>query len=122
MMIARPTAASPAAMVITKIEKICPSSDARRYEKATKLMLTALSINSIDINTVIMFLRMITPRRPTEKSAPDKIRYASVLGTHRLLHFFLCLDAPEDEVRRGLFFERAQLALADDDRADHRHE
>src|SRR5947207_290626 len=85
-------------------------------------MLTALSISSIAISTVIMFRRMITPISPTANRVPESIRYASVLGTHRLLDLFLRLDSVENEVRRGLFFHRRQLALADDDRSDHRDE
>src|SRR6185369_10256600 len=89
-------------------------------------MLTALSINSIAISTVIMLRRMTTPISPTANSVPDNIRYASVLGrasgTHGLLHFLLHLDAIEDELLRGLFFDRRELALADDDGADHGHE
>src|ERR1043165_1440219 len=126
MMMASPTAASPAATVMMKMVKICPSSDPRREEKATRLMLTALSISSMAISTVIMFRRMMTPTRPTANRVPESIRYASVLGaassTERLLHFLLGLDALEDEVRRSLFLDGAELALADDDGADHGHE
>src|SRR6185369_11711652 len=126
MMMASPTAASPAATVMTKMVKTCPSSEARRCEKATRLMLTALSISSMAISTVIMFRRMTTPIRPTAKSVPESIRYASVLGaassTHGLLDFLLHLDPIEDELLRRLFFDRRQLALTDHDRADHRHE
>src|SRR3954471_13036872 len=126
MMMASPTAASPAATVMTKIVKTCPSSDASRYEKATRLMLTALSISSIAISTVIMLRRITTPISPTANSVPDNIRYASVLGSASgidcLLHFLLRLDAVEDELLRRLFFDRGELALSDHDRADHRHE
>src|SRR5450759_853636 len=126
MMIARPTAASPAATVITKIAKTCPSRDERRWENATRLMFTALSISSTAMSTVIMLRRITTPMRPTAKSVADNMRYACVVGTASaiddILDFSLRLD-PVDHVRgRGLFFHRAQLALADDDRADHRHE
>src|SRR4051812_32001739 len=89
-------------------------------------MLTALSISSIAISTVIMFRRMTTPISPIANSDPDSIRYASVLGaassTHRLLDFLLHLDPIEDELLRGLFLDRRQLALADHDRADHGHQ
>src|ERR1043165_469592 len=126
MMMASPTAASPAATVMMKMVKICPSSDPRREEKATRLMLTALSISSMAISTVIMFRRMMTPTRPTANRVPESIRYASVLGaassTERLLHFLLGLDSLQDEVRRGLLLDGAELALADDDGADHGHE
>src|SRR5713101_797061 len=119
MMIARPTAASPAATVITNMANTWPSSDERRCENATRFTLTALSISSIAISTVIMLRRMITPISPTANRVPESIRYASVLGTHRLLDFLLRLDAIEDEIGRGLFFDRRELALSDDDRADH---
>src|ERR1051325_9466116 len=126
MMIASPTAASPAATVMMKIVKTCPSSDPRRCENATRLMFTALSISSMHISTVIMLRRMITPTRPMAKIVPESSRYASVVGgtsgTHRLLDFLLRLDALEDVVGIRFLFVRGQLALADDDRADHRHE
>src|SRR5688572_6712791 len=122
MMIASPTAASPAATVITKIVKTCPSRFPRRWEKATRLMFTAFSISSMHISTVIMLRRTITPMRPTAKSVAESMRYCAVLGTHGLLHFLLRLRLLEDVIGRGLFLGRAQLALADDDRADHRHE
>src|SRR3954453_5462862 len=106
--------------------KTCPSSDARRWENATRLMLTGLSISSMALTPVIMLRRMTTPISPIANSDPDSIRYASVLGaassTHRLLDFLLHLDPVEDELLRRLFLARRQLALADHDRADHRHE
>src|SRR4051794_29167935 len=126
MMMASPTAASPAATVMMKMVKTCPSSEPRREEKATRLMLTALSISSMAISTVIMFRRMITPISPTVNSVPESIRYASVLGAasiiERSLHLLLGRGAFEDVVRHGLFLDGAELALADDDRADHGHE
>src|SRR3954452_15082985 len=95
MMIASPTAASPAATVMMKIVKIWPSSDANRCENATRLMLTAFIISSTAISTVIMLRRMITPTHPIANRVPDNIKYASVLGiasgTHRLLDLVLGL-------------------------------
>src|ERR1700730_5151897 len=126
MMMASPTAASPAATVMTKIVKTCPSIEARRWENAIRLMLTAFIISSMPTSWVIMFRRMITPIRPMTNSVPDSIRYASVLGiasgTHLLLDLFLRLHAIDDELRIGFFLQRAQLTLPDEDRADHGHE
>src|ERR1700694_3726923 len=123
MMMASPTAASPAATVITKIVNTCPSSEAKRWENAIRLMLTAFIISSMAISTVIMLRRMITPTSPTANNVPDSIRYASVLGiasgTHRLLDLFFLLHAIDDELRIGFFLECAQLALPDEDRSDH---
>src|SRR4051812_32348730 len=126
MMIASPTAASPAATVMMKIVKICPSSDAKRLENATRLMLTAFIISSTAIRTVIMLRRMITPTNPIANSVPDNIKYAAVLGiasgTHRLLDLVLGFGTLE-HVRGDVFlFDRGELAFADHDRADHGHE
>ena len=51
-------AASAAATVSTNIVKIWPTRSPCSTEKATKLIFTASSINSIDINSVMMFLRL----------------------------------------------------------------
>src|ERR1051325_7475903 len=123
MMSASPTAASPAASVITKMVKTWPCRSASRCEKATRLMLTALSISSMHISTVIMLRRAITPTRPIAKSVAESIKYCAVLGTsEQLLHFLLRLHPLDHVAGRGLFFVRRQLPLADHDRPDHGHE
>src|SRR5688500_4668441 len=85
-------------------------------------MLTAFNISSMHMRTVIMLRRMTTPTRPTAKSVAESIRKACVLGTELLLHRLLGLGAIDDELRRRLLFLSAQLALADDDCADHGHQ
>jgi hypothetical protein len=55
--IANPIADSAAATVSVKNTKICPAELFKKLEKVTKLKFTANSINSIDINTIIIFLR-----------------------------------------------------------------
>src|SRR5207302_2704167 len=126
MMIANPTAASPAATVMMKIVKIWPSSEAKRCENATRLMLTAFIISSTAISTVIMLRRMITPTNPMANRVPDNIRYAAVLGiasgTHGLLRLVLGFDALEHVGGDVFFVEGGELAFADDDRADHGYE
>src|SRR5258708_23102615 len=122
MMMASPTAASPAATVMMKIVKTCPSSEAMWLEKATRLMFTAFMISSMLMSTVIMLRRTTTPIRPTAKSVPESIRYMLVLGTHGLLHFLLALDPIDHVLRIQIFIEPRQLALADHDGSDHGHE
>src|SRR6185369_12359159 len=67
MMIARPIAASPAAIVITKIEKICPVRSESLREKAIRFRFTAFNISSIDIRTVRKLRRTSTPMNPIVK-------------------------------------------------------
>jgi hypothetical protein len=71
MMIAIATAASAAAIVIMKIVKNTPSSlSGYRYLlNAMKLMFTLLSMSSIDISMVIMFLRVKNPYMPMKNNA-----------------------------------------------------
>jgi hypothetical protein len=44
------------------------------FEKATKLILTALNISSMDIKTPIAFLRVNTPNIPTQKRIALKVK------------------------------------------------
>src|SRR5881394_619996 len=71
MMIASPTAASAAATVITKKTKTCPPTP---YDcaNATKVRLTALSISSTHMNTMMAFRRMSTPNTPIVNSTAEK--------------------------------------------------
>ena len=62
--IARPTATSAAATAIIKNTNTCPSPSLLKVEKAANNRFTALSINSIDIKTIIAFLRYKTPKTP----------------------------------------------------------
>jgi hypothetical protein len=64
-------AASAAAIVIMKIVKNIPSSlpGYKYLLNATKLILTLFSTSSIDINIVIIFLRVKNPYRPMKKRA-----------------------------------------------------
>ncbi len=65
---ARPTAASAAATVMTKKTKICPLSFPRKLENETRDKLIALSINSMHIKITIAFLLTKTPTTPMLKS------------------------------------------------------
>src|SRR5579872_2138244 len=56
---ARPIAASAAATVSTNIAKTWPTRSCSRTEKATKLMLTASSISSIDIRMMMTIELML---------------------------------------------------------------
>src|SRR5215831_3714165 len=71
---ARPIAASPAAIVMTKTENTWPVRDDRRLENATRFRLTAFSISSTDIRTVRKLRRTRTPKNPIEKSRNETIR------------------------------------------------
>src|SRR5205085_10715760 len=67
--IPRPTAASAAATVMTKMAKTCPVTCCKRLENAIRLMLTAFIINSIDIKMIMMFRRVRTPITPMVNNA-----------------------------------------------------
>ncbi len=72
---ARPIAASAPATVRIKIEKICPTKSCMKEEKATKLILTDNSINSIDIKSEMIFLRLTKmPLKPMVKSNSETIK------------------------------------------------
>jgi hypothetical protein len=74
--IARPTVASAAAMVITKMANICPTKavGVMNFENATKLILTALNISSMDIRMPMAFLRVKTPKIPMQKRMVLKVK------------------------------------------------
>lgn len=78
IMIARPTAASAAATAITKNTNICPTEFPIKDEKVTKLKFAELSINSIDIKTMIAFLLVSTPATPTTNIKALSIKKYSI--------------------------------------------
>ena len=65
MIIANPTAASAAATAITKKTNSCPIEFPVYEENVTKLKLAELSINSIDMKTIIALRLVRTPATPT---------------------------------------------------------
>jgi hypothetical protein len=65
IIIARPTAASAAATVITKNTNNCPTGFPIKDEKVIKERFAELSISSTDIKTTIAFLLVRTPVTPT---------------------------------------------------------
>jgi hypothetical protein len=71
---AKPTAASAAATVITKNTKICPIEFPRYDEKVTKVRFAEFNINSMHINTTIAFFRINTPATPTENKKALSIK------------------------------------------------
>src|SRR3954470_18468593 len=71
MMIARPTAASAAATVMTKNTNTCPPTP-YACANATKLRLTALSISSTHMNTMMALRRISTPNTPITNSTAEK--------------------------------------------------
>ena len=71
MTIARPTAASAAATVITKNTMICPSTEPRARPKATNVRFTAFSMISIDSRIVIRLRRTNTPAVPIVNRIAD---------------------------------------------------
>ena len=74
--IAKPTVASAAAMVMTKMANICPTKSlgVTNFENATKLILTALNISSMDIRIPMAFLRVRTPKIPMQNRMVLKIK------------------------------------------------
>src|ERR1019366_6505046 len=77
-MMARPTAASAAATTITKNVKMCPATCLCWLEKATKLRLTAFSINSMHMKTVMMLRRKRKPATPSAKMMALRMRYQEI--------------------------------------------
>ena len=77
---ASPIAASAAATVSTNIAKTWPARSCSTTEKATKLMLTASSISSIDIMMMMTFLRLRkmpkTPEREQDRRDGQVMRQA----------------------------------------------
>ena len=71
---AKPTAASAAAIVITKNTITWPSGLLLNLENATKLILIAFSINSTDINKTIKFRRSKRPAMPKENKIADSTK------------------------------------------------
>src|SRR5690242_9682104 len=71
MMIASPTAASAAATVITKNTNTCPAAP-YACANATKVRVTALSISSTHMNTMMALRRMRTPNTPITNSTAEK--------------------------------------------------
>src|SRR6185312_13083143 len=79
MMIASPTAASAAATVITKKTNTCPPTP-YCCANATKVRLTAFSISSTHMNTMIALRRISTPNTPiTNRTAEKNSASASIL-------------------------------------------
>src|SRR5687768_12961537 len=81
MMIARPTAASAAATVITKNTNTCPATPCT-CANATNARFTALSISSTHMKMMIALRRVSTPTTPiTKSSAEKKSDSASIVGS-----------------------------------------
>jgi hypothetical protein len=64
IIIAKPTAASAAATVITKKTNNCPVTFPKYDENVTNVKLAEFNINSIDIKTIIAFFLVNTPITP----------------------------------------------------------
>src|SRR3954468_21904870 len=73
MMMARPTAASAAATVMTKNTNTWPATP-YTCAKATKARFTALSISSTHMKMMIAFRRVSTPTTPMTKRTAEKKR------------------------------------------------
>jgi hypothetical protein len=74
MTMARPTAASAAATVITKKTITCPSTAANCRPAATKVRFTAFSMISIDSRIVITLRRRNTPAVPMTNRMAESTR------------------------------------------------
>src|SRR5579884_2928166 len=75
-MIARPITTSAAATTSTKNTSTCPSTPPRSRANVTKVRLTALSINSTDMNTISADRRTSTPTVPSANSTALRLRYS----------------------------------------------
>src|SRR3989442_35466 len=101
MMIASPTAASPAAMAITNRDMIWPASESRWWANATRLRLAPFSMISTHMSTMMKFRRTSTPTSPVTNRIALTWRGRIVNdGTHR----GVCSgqrDPVRDGARRG---------------------
>src|SRR3954467_7675858 len=79
MMIARPTAASAAATVMTKKTNTWPATP-YVCANATKLRFTALSISSTHMKMMIAFRRVSTPTTPITNSTAEKKSDSASIG------------------------------------------
>src|SRR3954470_13836921 len=79
MMIARPTAASAAATVMTKKTKTWPATP-YVWANATKDRFTALSISSTHMKMMIAFRRVSTPTTPIANSTAEKKSDSASIG------------------------------------------
>src|SRR5215470_14002913 len=75
MMMARPTAASAAATVMTKNTNTCPViRSPYRCANAMNVRFTAFNISSTHMNTMIALRRMSTPTTPITNNTAEKNR------------------------------------------------
>src|SRR6266550_4328915 len=82
MMIASPTAASAAATVMTKNTNTCPAAP-YACANAMNVRLTALSISSTHMNTMIAFRRVNTPTTPIVNRRAEKKSASASIGFPR---------------------------------------
>src|SRR5512141_361368 len=115
MMIARPTAASAAATVITKKTNTCPAAP-YTCAKATKVRFTALSISSTHMKMMIAFRRVSTPTTPMVKSTAEKKSASASIGTPLLADHHRPDDRGEQEHARDLEGEQ----IGREERGGHR--
>src|SRR3954451_9566666 len=80
MMIAKPTAASAAATVMTKNTNTCPATP-YTCANATNVRFTALSISSTHMNTMMAFRRVSTPTTPIMNRTALKNSDSASMGT-----------------------------------------
>ncbi len=75
---ASPTAAFAAATAIVNREKICPVKFGNKPNllNATKFKLAALSINSIQTNTITVFRFVKAPNKPMQNKLIASVQYA----------------------------------------------
>src|SRR5918996_1438057 len=77
--IASPTPTSAAATAITNRANTAPATSPLAAPNVSRLMLTALRISSIDISTITVFLRAMTPYTPMQKRiAPSSRNWLSM--------------------------------------------
>ena len=74
MTIASPSATSATVIGMVNAVKIIPTTSALKRAKATRLMLTALSISSMPSRMPMVFRRVTTPKKPMAKSTAASVR------------------------------------------------
>src|SRR3954467_9019822 len=118
MMIAKPTAASAAATVMTKNTNTCPATP-YCCANATKVRFTALSINSTHMNTMIALRRISTPNTPiTNSKAEKKSASASIVFSTLFAEHYRADDRREKQNARHLEGEEVLVEERRGDRGD----
>src|SRR4051812_45695501 len=117
MMMARPTAASAAATVMTKKTKTCPATP-YVCANATKVRFTALSISSTHMKMMIAFRRVSTPTTPIVNRTAEKNSDSASIGFPASREGDGSYDGGEQQHARDLEREQVFVEQRPGDRRD----